>query len=112
MSWEHEEAHELVLYADNDARLWAMQEPYVENMRKRIKAGTYNLEKGIKLWMYYVERAAKSYVREHGSMSDKWNRMFPMTSRREAAEHYARKVWGEIRRGERDPSRLIRRTKY
>ena len=35
------ESHELVLYADNTYALYQQQKPFVDNMRKKMRAGKY-----------------------------------------------------------------------
>ncbi len=109
MGWKSDGARELVLYADNDQGIWRRQADYVDNMRKKIAKGTYKRDLGIKLWMYYVDFAAKNYTREHGSMGDKWNVIFPRADRLEAAEHYEEVARAKIRGIDRDASR--KRTK-
>lgn len=109
MSLSHE-ARELVLYAENDQGMYRMRKAYLENVRRKMKRGTYQVDLGIKLWTYYATLAAKNYAREHGSMSSSWSRMFPTSARREAAERFEKDARAEIREegGARDASRSRR----
>lgn len=90
--------NELELYADNDAALYAQRAPFLANMQRRMKKGTYKPELGVKLWGYYVERAARAYAKEFASAKD-WARMFPPAVRREVAKHYELEARRELRGG-------------
>lgn len=87
---------ELELYADNDRALYDARAPYLENMARRMKKGTYKPALGVKLWGYYVERAAKAYAKEFASAKD-WARLFPPATRREVAKHYEEEARRELR---------------
>lgn len=79
---DEDAARELELYAMNDADLYRQQYvPIVQNlMRKRAK-GTFDFEKSVKLWMYFVDNAARKYVREFGSPGQKIDSMFNRNTR-------------------------------
>jgi len=96
--WRSDEAHELVLFADNDANLYRQKDAFLANMHRKMKRGTYDPAQGKKLWMYFVDRAAKAYVKEFGGGA--WNVIFPRSARLEAAEHYEKEERGMIERGE------------
>jgi hypothetical protein len=59
-------ARELQLYIENDGELYRQRGPFLENMRRKMRKGTYDPAKGAKLWTYYVERGARKYVRDLG----------------------------------------------
>jgi hypothetical protein len=90
-------ARELVLWAENDSGMYRMRKPYLENMRKKMRKGTYSVDLGIKLWTYYATLAAKNYAREFGSMSQPWSKMFSTKDRREAAEQFEKDARRELR---------------
>lgn len=89
---------DLVLYADNDRELATRQrEPFYANMARRMKKGTYKAELGVKLWGYYVERAAKKYAKEVSRDPRSWSTTFPPAVRREVAKHYEQEARRELR---------------
>ena len=62
------EAHELALYAVNDGTLYRQRaQPIMANLRKKIRKGTYDATKAIKLWCYLADAAAQAYTKESGS---------------------------------------------
>jgi hypothetical protein len=83
------EAHELVLYADNDHHLHrTSEEPIVKNLRRKHAKGVYDSEKAKKLWGYHADRAAQKYAKDHGSKDHPWHKMFPPSARKQAAAHW------------------------
>lgn len=107
------EAQELLLYADNDGRLYAISfMPIVENLKRRVRRGQYNPTLATKLWMYHAERAAKAYEKEFLNPGE-WYKVFPMSARREAAQHwesYARRE--HLRIPTHDRTRVRRRRRF
>lgn len=87
---------ELELFADNDEPMYKAREPYLANMARRMKKGTYSPAKGVKLWEYYVERAARAYAAEFGGS---WSKIFPKAVRHEVAKHYEEEARRELRGG-------------
>lgn len=89
------EADELVLYADNDEPLYRQSfMPIVENLKKKLKKGTYSPLLAAKLWRYHADRAAQKYVKEFGGGT--WHKVFSTKDRNEAAAHwesYARREY-------------------
>lgn len=78
-------ATELVLFAENDANLYRqMKRPIELNLIKKFKAGKYNRELAVKLWMYLADEAAKRYAIQFASPNE-WNRIFTPATRRMAA---------------------------
>jgi hypothetical protein len=96
-----DEAHELELYIVNDGRIYERSLiPIYKNLATKKARGEYVHDLAIKAFMYTVNEGAKRYVREHGSMTDRWDRMFPMASRLQAAEALARYFEAEWRLGQ------------
>lgn len=92
-------ADDLILFADNDGALYRQKTSIIANMHRKMKAGKYDPELAVKLWMYFVDAAAKKYaqdLRESGS----WNKIFPRPVRLEAARHYAKTEHRRIQDGE------------
>jgi hypothetical protein len=82
-------AHELVLHADNDGRLYhSSHKPIIANLKKKYKAGKYDHEKAKTLWGYHADRAAQNYHKDMG-MSGKWHESFNKPTRMKAAEMFA-----------------------
>ena len=71
------EARELFAYADNHSRIYENYiMPAIKNLNKKMKNGTYDTEKAIKLFYYVAIDAAKMYKTEFGywfSVYDRWN---------------------------------------
>jgi hypothetical protein len=78
---------ELILYTDNDSRMYGMKKAHWLNLLKKKRKGVYEAEKGRKAFMHLANAGAKAYAKEHGRVSE-WHRMFPMDDRREAAKHW------------------------
>lgn len=91
------EAQELKLYIENDGRIYERSiKPIYKSLATKKARGEYEHEKAIKAFMYVVNEGAKRYVREHGSMTDKWSRMFDSEARQQVAEgmvHYFEAEW-------------------
>lgn len=84
------EVRELELYADNDGDLYRQQrQPIEKNLAKKMAKGVYDRSKAEKLWMYFVDNAAKKYVKEFGDERGlPWHKMFSMSDRREVARSF------------------------
>ncbi len=64
----HTDAHELTLFATNDGDLYrARIQPIIQNLARKIVAGTYDPAKAPTLWRYAADDAAQRYTREHGT---------------------------------------------
>src|SRR5262249_9517272 len=88
---------ELMLYLENDADLYRQKDAFLANMHRRMKKGTYDPVQGRKLWLYYVDRAAKKYAHEFGGT---WHRIFPTEDRREVARELEQQERHALERGE------------
>ena len=87
-------ARELELYAENDHKLYQQRAPFLENMRKKMAKGKYDPAKGVKLWEYYVERAARQYTKEFGSGRSP---IFSPATRRIVAKRFEEEARRELR---------------
>ncbi len=72
---ESHEARELQLYIDNT-------EAYYKE--------TFIFDKAAKGFQGLILTAAKSYVREHGSMGDKWSNVFGVIARKHVADQFSK----------------------
>jgi ribosomal protein S16 len=82
-------AHELVLHADNSSQLYhGSHMPIINNLKKKMKKGTYDSEKAKKLWHYHADRAAQDYHKHYGDKSQPWHKMFTTADRKQAAAHW------------------------
>jgi hypothetical protein len=61
---DHTDAHELALFATNDGDLYrARIQPIIQNLARKVAAGTYDADKAPKLWRYAADDAAQRYTR-------------------------------------------------
>jgi hypothetical protein len=81
-------ATELELFIRNDSELYHRQEqPIILNLMRRMRAGSYDHEKSVTLWLYLVDAGAKKYVKEvGGDSSARIDSMFNKATRRAVAE--------------------------
>jgi|GEM_PF-1066884 len=82
------EATELHLYASNDSRCYeSYLLPALQNLERKWRKDTFIYDLGLRLLSRYTLVAiAKQYRREHGGITDNWNRLFPVAARQEVAE--------------------------
>ena len=88
-------ANELDLYAENTSELYNQKKSILANIQRRLKKGTYDHSLAPKLWMYWVDAAAKRYVKEFGSGGN-ISTIFNKATR----EHLARELANRYRNGE------------
>lgn len=69
-------------------------------MKKKIDRGVYDPQAAIQGWMYWVDAAAKSYVKEFAS--GPYHEIFPKAVRRNVAEEVAKREYELITSGEYD----------
>ena len=86
---------ELDLYAENTSELYNQKQSILANIRRKIASGKYNHALAPKLWMYWVDAAAKRYNREFGSGGN-ISTMFNKATR----EHLAHELANRYRNGE------------
>lgn len=83
-------ARELELHIDNTQAYYKMKIAIFTNYAKKSDADKFEMDKGIKGFLPLVARAAKDYVRQYGSMGDKWQTQFSVATRKIVAEHFAK----------------------
>ena len=64
-------ANELRLWAENTASLHGQYASIMKNVARRLKNGSYDPRLAPKLWMYWVDNAARAYEREFGAAGSK-----------------------------------------
>lgn len=79
---------ELDLYAENTSELYGQKKAILANIKRKHASGKYNHALAPKLWMYWVESAAKRYAREFGG-GQAWHKMFDMPTRKALAKELA-----------------------
>lgn len=83
-------AEELELYAENEYSLYSQKKSILVNIQRKLKSGKYNHELAPKLWMYWVDAAARKYASEFpGATFNKNTRM-----------HVAKELANRYRSGE------------
>lgn len=94
------EARELELYLGNTEGVYrAYLLPCLRNAERKWAKGTFDKTLGIKLFRYPVDAAAKNYTLEHGSIYDKWSKLFSVSDRNKVAEHFVDYFVAEMRCG-------------
>lgn len=83
-------ARELELSIDNTEAFYKMKIAIFKNYALKKDKGQFLFDKAIKGFLPLVARAAKTYVREFGSMGDKWQNMFSVVTRKHVAEHFVK----------------------
>lgn len=106
-------ANELDLYAENEFSLYAQKKAILANIRAHRAKGTFDPRLAPRLWMYWVDAAAKKYVREFGAPGSRIDSMFNRATRVRLAEELARRyaLGDEDKAGMTDPSRRRRPAK-
>ena len=95
--------NELDLFIMNDEDLYRRRfMPIITNIKRKMKRGTYDHEKVIKLWMYLVDDAARQYVQEFGTPDQDVKDMFPKETRLQVAQILADREKENIEKGEYD----------
>lgn len=77
---------DLDLYAENESALYPQKQAIIADLRKKLAAGKYDHSLAPKLWMYWVDAAAKRYrEKDHGPTYNKATRM---AVAQQLADHY------------------------
>jgi hypothetical protein len=64
-------AHELTLYATNDADLYRqMALPIIANLARKVAKGTYDHDLAVKAWRHFADSASLKYAREFATQRD------------------------------------------
>lgn len=91
MSFDAESnAEELVLYADNESKLYPKKKMIQANLKKKKDAGKYDKKLAVVLWEYFAEDAARMYAKDITLDAKMWSKLFPPGVRKRAAEKWAR----------------------
>lgn len=80
---------ELSLTIDNTKRWYDWKILCFTNLAKKRDKEIYDHTKGPKIFKSLIDTAAKTYVREHGSMGDKWQTTFSVITRKKLADELA-----------------------
>lgn len=109
------EAHELLLFCENDGDIYRQQgQPILKNLITKMARGVYDHNKAVKLYGYLAETCAKKYNKEFGDESSlPWHKMFSAADRREVAEHFVKTFETEAKLGNYDhllPKKYQKRT--
>ena len=78
---------ELQLFTDNDSQSYKMQKSIEQNLIKKMKKGTYDSTKAVKLWQYMVDDASKRYEKKFGTPGSK---IFSVQDRKKVAVAFAK----------------------
>ena len=81
-------AHELDLYAENTSELYAQKKSILANVRRRHENGIYDHAKAPKLWLYWVDAAARRYRKEFGGGPETFTKATREHLARELADRY------------------------
>ena len=80
------EATELQLYIENDGPFYrARTVPVLDNLAGKLRRGVFVRDLAERAFLNLATAGARDYVREHGSMADRFDLLFPMSARRECA---------------------------
>lgn len=99
----HAEQEELYLYAANEAKLYPLRQAIEANLNKKWAKGAYDERLAPKAFTYFVEEAAKRYVREFAPGSS-WHAMFSVGDRMEVAKRFAEEYQDEAKANPPKPS--------
>lgn len=82
-------ASELAIFVQNHAGLYRQQVlPILENLARKVRAGTYSRAKSLKLWRYLADNGAKLFHAD-AFMAGKWSDSFSVATRELAADELA-----------------------
>ena len=96
---ESSEATELELYAENESSIYPLRQTIERSLVKKILQGVYDKRKAPQAYSYWIEEAAKRYVREFGTADQPWHVLFPADVRREVAESLTKSFESEWKSG-------------
>lgn len=93
---------ELELYINNTSELYNQFKSIIKNIQRKIASNKYDHSLAPKLWGYWVEVGAKSYIKEFGSLGDRMQDMFPKKDRMILAQKLADYNYDDIISGNYD----------
>lgn len=85
-----EEAHELILYCENDPSLYRQEQMIEANLDKHLAKGRFDATLAAKAFRHEVDAGARMYQKEYGSGSRRSDQVFSVKHRQEAAEFMAK----------------------
>lgn len=77
-----DQQEELQMFGDNDRQIYRQEQSIQQNLIKKMKKGTYDSAKAVKLWQYWADEAAKKYEKEFGTPGSK---IFSVQDRKKVA---------------------------
>ncbi len=78
---------ELELYFDNDRQLYDSKwNDYYKNLVVKKAQGKYDSKSAEKLFMYFIEKAARKYAKEFSSNEKEWSTVFSKPTREQIAK--------------------------
>ena len=89
-------ARELEIYIENEE--WIIK-PATIAIGKAHQRGDLNYDKALKYLTNRAREAAKQYALMHGSMTQGWQQMFPLSDRKACAESILEGILSEARLG-------------
>lgn len=98
--YDRDALRELELYMENESSIYRQKQSIIENIKRKMKSGRYNPSLAPKLWMYWVDAGAKSYVKEFGGPGARVRDMFPKQLRAMLAKQFAEEYEEMIKNGE------------
>ena len=84
---------ELVLFADNNYKLYQVKKTYWTNALNKVRKGTFDPKKAPKLFQYFADRASAEYKKEYGYA-------FPVAVRVAASKEFAAEFIEMVKSGE------------
>lgn len=96
----HTNANELLLYLDNEGRLYPQVRAIQRNLVNKIADGKYDGTLAPRMWLYVVDSASKMYRKDFGTSSGRGNHAFAKKVRDEVATAMARRFEREAALGE------------
>ena len=94
-----EMANELKAYGDSNAQLYFSRKlPIIKNLEKKYKKGTFDFEKSIKLWRYFVDDLMQRYHKEHVGRG-KWHSLLSVPDRNLLAREFAEDILVDFESG-------------
>ena len=88
---------ELELYFNNEE--WLIRPCTIAIGKAHRQRETFDYERALKFLERRMIDGAKQYTREHGSLSDSWQRLFPLADRKAAAESVLQSMLQEFALG-------------
>lgn len=82
--------HALGLFAENTSELYNQKKSILANIQRRLKKGTYDHALAPKLWMFWVNNAAKLYRKEYegSTYQETFNKATREALAKELADRY------------------------